>query len=58
MKFPVKGLTIVLSNGKTIEPTSEGDLFLTEADFESLTNSFQLKVKDTLIPLLIVNWMS
>lgn len=50
MKFPVKGLTIVLSNGKTIEPTSEGDLFLTEADFKSLTNSFQLKVKGNLIP--------
>ena len=50
MKFPVKGFTIVLSNGKTIEPTSEGDLFLTEADFKSLSNSFQLKVKGNLIP--------
>ena len=50
MKFPVKGFTIILSNGKTIEPTSEGDLFLTEVDFKSLTNSFQLKINGNLIP--------
>ena len=33
MKFPVKGFTIILSNGKTVEPTSEGDLFLNRGRF-------------------------
>lgn len=47
--FLIKGLAVVLSNGKKIEPNTDGNLFLSEEDFQHM-NTFQVFYKDALIP--------
>ncbi|TXH66980.1 MAG: hypothetical protein E6Q83_19035 [Thiothrix sp.] len=43
--FPIKGISIVLSNGKRIEPDMEGNLYLSGDDFKHM-NAFQVYYKD------------